>query len=236
MSFKFINGDVTSNRSLIGANQLGNALQLNAVRDYYRFKILYDNVISNMRGILSSYGDTTNNDDISYIDSLNNNLSVINNKLIIDIANTDIYNNNIVTSLKDFKYDSNLFPIYKDSFMQVLEGMAITIGKIKNNIDLRNKNEELTVYKNILNGTEKTLINDYILQRNTEVLVFSASQIVDVDFEIKIWYAEYLRIYGAPSDGFFDLNKLSEIVINLINTEVITLNDFVSDIDLDPST
>ena len=40
MSFKFINGDVTSNRSLLGANQLGNALQLNAVRDYYRFKIL----------------------------------------------------------------------------------------------------------------------------------------------------------------------------------------------------
>jgi hypothetical protein len=233
MSFKFINGDVTSNRSLLGANQLGNALQLNAVRDYYKFKILYDNVISNMRGILSSYGDISNNDDISYVDSLNQNLYTLNNRLIIDISNEDIYNNTTVTSLKNFKYDSNLFPFYKDSFMQVLEGMAITIGKIKNNIELKNKNEELTVYQNILNGTDKTLINDYILQRNTEVLVFSASQIVDLDFEIKIWYAEYLRIHGAPSDGFFDLNKLSEIVINLINTQVITLNDFI--LDTDPS-
>ena len=228
MSFKFINGDVTSNRSLIGANQLGNVLQLNAIRDYYRFKLLYDNVLSNMRNILISYSNTTNNNDITYINSLTENLNII-NQLIIDIYNKEVYNNNDITSLTNFKYDSNLFDQYKESFYEVLQGMTLTIDKMQKNVELTNTNAELTISQNILNGTDTNLISDYIMQRNADILVFSATQEINLEFKLKPWYSEYLTIYGAPPDGKFQLDKLAEIVTNLINTQVITLNDFILD-------
>jgi hypothetical protein len=225
---QFSSGDVTTFRSVTGANKLGNGSQLQAIRDYYKFQILYKNVIGQMNEILTSYADTTDK-DLTYVTNLNYILATRVNEITVNINDTDLYDNRIVQSLYNFKYEPYLFSNYQYSISAMIKGMEIAIGNVKKNLELRNTNSELVVFKNILNGTDKTLIYDYIMQRNQDLLVFSASQIVDLDFEIKPWYAEYLTTYGPPPDGIFDIDNLSKIVINLINNQVITLNDFISD-------
>ena len=50
----------------------------------------------------------------------------------------------------------------------------------------------------------------------------------ELDIEIQPWYMEYLKQWGAPPNGVFDLDKLSAIVTTLINEGQITLDQFLN--------
>uniref|UniRef100_A0A6C0JII7 Uncharacterized protein n=1 Tax=viral metagenome TaxID=1070528 RepID=A0A6C0JII7_9ZZZZ len=218
---QYINGDVTSTRSLFGADNVNNSEQLDAIKDYYRFQILYTKVLKSLNTLIASY---TSADMNTLIEDINTN-----NYLIQQIDNTPYYYNDDVTTISGFDYDPNLFNDYKTSFKFVLTGLNSAIAQYRTNLELTDTNANLLIDSNILNGTDKTLITRYIIQKNTEGIPFDANSVLDLDFDIKIWYSVYLTRHGAPPDGVFDTEKLSIIVSELISDGIITIDEFISD-------
>lgn len=221
MGLKHFNGDVTSSRSLIGADNLANSDQADAVKDFNRFQILNSKVLKILNPLLLEYSR-------SNIEELVN-LEAYNNQIMIELDTSSNYYNDSISRITGFTYDKNLFKNYQDSFKAVLTGLQYAIGDLRTNILLNDKNEQLVNSDNILNGSDTNLIRKYILQRNTDGMPFDADQILDIDLDIKPWYSEYLTLYGAPPDGVFDTGKLSDIVAQLIDNGVISIDEFISD-------
>jgi hypothetical protein len=223
MALKRSNGDITtSNRSLIGADNIFNTEQTNAVKDYYRFQILNEKVLQSLKPLILNY----KNANIIEL----NRLDASNNYLIAQIDNTTYYNNDKITYIKDFNYDINLFETYKQSFKSVLTGFQSAIGQLRNNISLSDTNATLLESYNILNSPNSSiLIREYIIKRNADGIPFDANQILDIDLDIKPWYSEYLTLYGPPANGIFDTELISTIVTDLIDKGTITIDEFISD-------
>jgi hypothetical protein len=218
----FFNGDITTNRSVVNAGNEMNSDQTDAARDFYRFQILNEKVLQTLRPLLINYPAADLNEMVR--------LNASNNYLITQIDSNSNYDNNKITNLQDFTYDSNLFVTYRKSFKDVLTGLQSAIGQLKTNIELKDDNTELLEYKNILTGNNTSqLIRDYLIQKSAEGIPFDANQIIDLDLDIKPWYSAYLTEYGAPPDGIFDTDKISVIVADLIDKGVITIEEFVAD-------
>ena len=223
MGLKHINGDITRQRSLIGADDINGANQLDAVKDFYRFQILNKNVLVPLNELILAYKDVNITELIDLVDAANNDL-------IKKISDNNNYYNNKITYIRSFEYDSDLFKKYIRSFKGVLTGLSAAIAQQKTNIRITDENTQLLEYKNILTGTDTSeLIREYIIKRNNDLPVFDVTEILDLDLDIKPWYSEYLILHGAPSGGVFDTEKLSLIVADLINKGVITMDEFVSD-------
>jgi hypothetical protein len=222
MGLKHLNGDNTTSRSLIGADNITNSEQTDAIKDFYRFQILNEKVLEILKPLILNYKDA----DIVELDRID----ASNNYIISQIINDSYYYNDNITYIKDFNYDSNLFETYKESFQAVLTGFKSAIGQLRNNIDLNNTITSLSEYKNILTAPNASLlIREYIIKQNAEALPFDANYILDIDLDIKPWYSTYLTQYGAPPGGIFDTELISEIVTTLINDGTITIDEFISD-------
>jgi hypothetical protein len=221
MGLKHLNGDITTSRSLIGADNLANSNQADAVKDFTRFQILNNKVLKILNPLILEYS-KSNIDELAKLEAYNN-------EIMIEIDRKTNFYNNQISRISNFNYDINLFPNYQQTFKAVLTGLQSAIGDLRTNLELNNINAQLVISDNILNGSNKDLISKYIIQKNTEGLPFDADQILDIDLDIKPWYAEYLTKYGAPSNGIFDTEKLSLIVAELIDNGVITIDEFISD-------
>ena len=220
---KHIDGDRTTSRSLIGAENNNGANQLDAVKDFYRFQILNEKVLKLLNPLILAY---KNVDMINLIDLD----ASYNNYLLTQIKEDSNYYNDKITYIRNFEYNSDLFKQYKQSFQAVLTGLKAAIAQQKTIIEITDDNKELLVYKNILTGSDTSeLIREYIIKRNNDLPVFDVTEILDLDLDIKPWYSEYLIKHGAPSGGVFDTEKLSLIVADLINKGIITMDEFVSD-------
>lgn len=221
MGLKHLNGDITTSRSLIGADNLSNSDQADAVKDFNRFQILNNKVLKILRPLILEYS-TSNIDELAKLETYNN-------EIMIEIDRESNFYNDKISRISSFNYDINLFSNYQQTFKAVLTGLQSAIGDLRTNLELNNINAQLVISDNILNGSNKDLISKYIIQKNTEGLPFDANQILDIDLDIKPWYSEYLIKYGAPSNGIFDTEKLSFIVAELIDNGVITIDEFISD-------
>ena len=222
MGLKHLNGDNTTTRSMIGADNITNSEQTDAIKDFYRFQILNEKVLNILKPLILNYKDA----DIVELDRID----ASNNYIIRQIINDSNYYNDTITYIKDFNYDSNLFENYKESFQAVLTGFKSAIGQLRNNIELNNTITSLNEYKNILTATNSSLlIREYIIKQNAEALPFDANYILDIDLDIKPWYSTYLTQYGAPPGGIFDTELISAIVTTLINEGTITIDEFISD-------
>jgi hypothetical protein len=218
-----IDGDKTTNRSLIGADNINGANQLDAVKDFYRFQILNKKVLVPLNQLILAYSNVSMANLIDLDASYNN-------YLIEQISKKSNYYNDKITYIRNFDYNSDLFNQYLQSFQGVLTGLKAAIAQQKTIITITDNNTELLQYKNILTGSDTSnLIREYIIKRNNDLPVFDVTEILDIDLDIKPWYSEYLIKHGAPSGGVFDTEKLSLIVTELINKGVITMDEFVSD-------
>ena len=74
MGLKHINGDITRQRSLIGADDINGANQLDAVKDFYRFQILNKNVLVPLNELILAYKDVNITELIDLVDAANNDL------------------------------------------------------------------------------------------------------------------------------------------------------------------
>ena len=210
-------------RNIHGVNNNGTGgVNIEAVRDFYRFQLLYTKVINTLNVLLGYYtiGDFTN---------LNILLTEAKkNMLLTTITTTSNYYSDSITNLEGFMYDSTIFELYKKQTINTLNGLMASIEQYQYNIDLYTENASLLPYKTILEG-DYLIILDFIKRKKLDLIPFTEVQMFQIDLELKPWYTEYLQLYGPPTNGVFDLTLLAGIVNNLIADGVITLEQFMNE-------
>ena len=210
-------------RNIHGVNNNGTGVvNIEAVRYFYRFQLLYIKVINTLNVLLGYYsiGDF-------------NNLNILlteakKNMLLSGITTTTNYYSDSITNLEGFMYDSTIFELYKKETINTLNGLMASIEQYQYNIDLYTENVALKEKTKILDG-DYLLILDYIKKKNLDLIPFTDVQMFQVDLELKPWYTAYLQIHGPPTNGVFDLTLLADIVNTLIADGVITLDDFFNE-------
>jgi hypothetical protein len=210
-------------RNIHGVNNNGTGgVNIEAVRDFYRFQLLYTKVINTLNVLLGyqSIGDF-------------NNLNILlteakKNSLLTGIITNSNYYSDSITNLEGFMYDSTIFELYKKETINTLNGLTASIEQYQYNIELYTKNTELLQYETILKG-DYLLILDYIKRKNLDLIPFTEVEMFQIDLELKPWYTEYLQLYGPPTNGVFDLTLLAGIVNTLIVNGVITLDQFLNE-------
>jgi hypothetical protein len=213
-----------SSISIHGVNTTGGTGVLTeAVRDFYRFQLLYTNVLKQLSVYLGQY--SVGNYD-ALIKSITENKK---NLLLTSITSKTKYNNSKVTNLEGFMYDSSLFTSYKAFTINILNGLVASIEYYKERVIADTLNNELSVYKKILdNNSNEFLILDYLNKKKIELKPLDIEMVFDFGIELKPWYTEYLVTYGPPENGVFDENKMAVIVSNLIDGGVITFDEFIN--------
>lgn len=210
-------------RNIHGVNNNGTGgVNIEAVRDFYRFQLLYTKVINTLNVLLGyqSIGDF-------------NNLNILlteakKNSLLTGIITNSNYYSDSITNLEGFMYDSTIFELYKKETINTLNGLMASIEQYQYNIELYTKNTELLQYETILKG-DYLLILDYIKRKNLDLIPFTEVEMFQIDLELKPWYTEYLQLYGPPTNGVFDLTLLAGIVNTLIVNGVVTLDQFLNE-------
>jgi hypothetical protein len=210
--------------SIHGVNNNGNGgLLTEAVRDFYRFQLLYGNVLRQLSIYLGQY--STGNYD-ALIKSITENQK---NLLLTSITSKTKYDNAKVTNLEGFMYDSSLFTSYKSFTINILTGLVASIEYYKERVLIDTLNDDLQTYKTILDtSSNQILILDYLNKKKIELKPIDIETTFDFYIELKPWYTEYLIQYGPPADGVFNQTIMSGIVSNLIDEGVITLQDFIN--------
>ena len=211
------------NRSIHGVNNNGSGgVNIEAVRDFYRFQLLYTKVINTLNVLLGYYaiGDF-------------NNLNILlteakKNVLLTNITNNSNYYSDAITNLEGFMYDSTIFDLYKKETINTLNGLTASIEQYQYNIELYTKNVELEKKVLILDSNYLVIL-EYIKKRQLDLIPFTAVEMFQIDLELKPWYTQYLQQYGPPTNGVFDLTLLAGIVDTLISEGVITLEDFINE-------
>ena len=210
-------------RSIHGVNNNGSGgVNVEAVRDFYRFQLLYTKVINTLNVLLGYYaiGDF-------------NNLNILlteakKNVLLTNITNNSNYYSDAITNLEGFMYDSTIFDLYKKETINTLNGLTASIEQYQYNIELYTKNAELEKKVLILDSNYLVIL-EYIKKRQLDLIPFTAVEMFQIDLELKPWYTQYLQQYGPPTNGVFDLTLLAGIVDTLISDGVITLEEFINE-------
>ena len=108
------------------------------------------------------------------------------------------------------------YPIYE----QLRRSIRYSLEGLYKSIDQYNK---LTSTETILKTTKEkadilddmTKLKQYITGLKKQVSVFPDMNITIIRAEIKQEYVEYIRLYGYPQGGIFDMDKLGAILIRM---------------------
>ena len=135
------------NRSIHGVNNNGTGgVNIEAVRDFYRFQILYTKVINTLNVLLGYYS-------IGDFGNLNILLTEAKKNILINTITTDSnYYNDSITNLEGFMYNSTIFNLYQKETLNTLNGLMASIEQYQYNIELYTENVTLQTYKTTLNS------------------------------------------------------------------------------------
>jgi hypothetical protein len=109
----------------------------------------------------------------------------------------------------------------------MLTGFSLSI---KQSDDLISTTYELNQKKELLSSKEKLI--EYITREFSDKIsmdAFYITQQFSTNIELKPWYNLYLQMYGAPYDGVFNAEKMANVVETLINENVISIEEFMSE-------
>ena len=201
----------------------GTGVLTEAVRDFYRFQLLYNNVLRQLSINLGQYS-------VGNYDALTKSITENQkNLLLTSITSKTKYDNSKVTNLEGFLYDSSLFTSYKSFTINILNGLVASIEYYKEKVLIDTLNDELSQYKKILdNNSDEFLILKYLNDKKIELKPLDIEMVFDFGIELKPWYTNYLITYGPPENGVFNPERMAEIVGKLIDGGVITLEDFIN--------
>ena len=116
--------------------------------------------------------------------------------------------------LYSYKKNSIKYPTYEKvrSLLKLyLEGLIKCVTQYLDILNLTNKLEECEERCSILDDMEK--LQEYINQLNRTMRVFNPPPQTVVCATIKQEHATYLRMYGYPVGGIFDVEKLNDIIL-----------------------
>jgi hypothetical protein len=220
----FIDGNTSSkSRSLLNINTALNPNIKFAAVDYYKFQLLYNKVYNKLTTAMKYYSEN-NYEEL---------LKVFNDNeiptLMTTITNDGLYNNDNINNLINIEYDIKLFNKYRTATLDLLTGLQGSIQIQEKNKLLTQDISGLKIYEQALNTKNQDFILTYM--NNNLNYVQTPTDIInafELDIEIQPWYMEYLKQWGPPANGVFDLDKLSAIVTTLIDTNQITLDQFLN--------
>lgn len=206
-------------RSLHGQTQSGSGQNLDLIRDVYRYQILYENVVFQMKKYTNLYIN-------GRYDELKN---LFTPKAYNDILKgnvTDNYYNTDIDDLVNFTYDPATFSYYRSNMYSILTGLNTAI---KRNDMCLAVESDLTEKNKLLNN--KDLLVQYFKTQFIDRMTMDAfylSQTYNTEVFLKPWYSLYLTLYGAPYDGVFDSEKMALVVEQLIGEGTITMQEFIN--------
>jgi hypothetical protein len=214
-----------ANRSVVGviSNSIANQ-QIAAAKDFFRFQELYNIALNVVRADLDFFGE---GDFVNLNAVIDGHL----NTVLPKISSRDFYYNSkfdVIDNLNKLTRDENIFDNYRTLMQDVLRGL-------KKGSTLQDTNYELTkqIEQNELGygiPLDEQIIQKFLNERKAEFVPFAEKVIFRQDnLDIKIWYAQYLQQHGPPIGGVFDVEKLSNIVNDLIVQGVITMDDFMEE-------
>jgi hypothetical protein len=187
--------------------------------DMYRFQTMYKNVLKPLRN------------DIDNIK--NNNLDALTTFKSTDYTSitgldsssflANAYNTQKIISLNGYTRDPFNFIEYRNLFTDLVQGIDVvkrlnvsTIQQLKETITtLESERSKFTTLTSLMNASLN--VNIY-----TDVNVNLTAT------ELLPWYAEYLFLYGPPSNGVFDIAKLNAIIDRQILSGLYTIEEYLT--------
>jgi len=186
----------------------------NVINDYFRLKILFDEIIEQLQPPKKEYVNANFDNFVNdYPDTFYNVLSVTLNN-----DSTFFYDNENALR-ENYEYDEDLVTNWRACAGRMINVLKQAVSEYYKIQTLENDNIELQSCKEILENREKLIA--YVEKIQTTSYLFSAQATYSSDLEIKLWYKVYLERHGPPGDGVFDSTLLAEIIQELYDTNQI---------------
>ena len=189
------------------------------LREFNRFKELYDIVLTSLNSYLNYFRDASFNDlNTLFTHEVYTSLA----GLIVTKFGTGLNYQRILSY--DAVYDSGLFTHYQENSYKILNGLKRSIQLYIENVNQSVRILSLEEKENILE--DPTLLQEYIYERSKTMTLFE-----DVDYGlsvvpgIKPQYELYFIRHGPPIKGVFDSEKLAVIIKELLDNGTLTQED-----------
>jgi hypothetical protein len=188
-------------------------------QDLFRYQILYDSVITELNVYIKYFatGDYANLTSKFTVPKYNN---------LLLRAGAKSFNTTEINDLIGFEHDPNKFDLMRRSAYNVIDGLEKTLTVVKQNNAYVENIAQLTYYKNLVENPK--LLIEYIESQRLNTMAFQATETFQTQIKLKPWFEEYLKNHGPPGNGVFQSDLLAQIVINLIDTGVITEDEFIN--------
>jgi hypothetical protein len=125
----------------------------------------------------------------------------------------DLYNK-LSVELNNIKYeeDANYENIRKSILLSV-QGLLQAKTLYTNLVSSQQNNQWLMEQNSIL--YDRTKLNEYIQQLMSERSLFPPQSFTLIAATLRPEYAEYIKLYGFPESGIFDMDRLAVILENI---------------------
>ncbi len=122
--------------------------------------------------------------------------------------------NTWAVALNKLKQPQNVtFEQLRITIQDALQGLYQSVLQYGILINTTNQLEVQTTKANILNSIDT--IKEYLKSIKKSVNIFPDAEITVVKALIRPEYAEYIKLYGYPPGGIFDMDKLAAIILDL---------------------
>jgi hypothetical protein len=133
--------------------------------------------------------------------------------LVAGILTQSTYNQ-MAIELNDLAQDPAVYPDYeilRKTIVSAFAGIYQSIIQYSNLLETETQLAAAQEMANILKDPEK--LQDYINKQKSRRALFPESKVkLNTAAQLKPEYAEYIRLYGFPQGGVFDMDKLAEIL------------------------
>ena len=129
-----------------------------------------------------------------------------------EVANvlTNVVYNRMSVQINNLAADANKYSDYENIRMgtvSALQGLYQSILQYANLVDVEIKLDKAKECEEILNDPVK--LEEYIKMLHGRRTLFKESKVQTIKATLKPEYAEYIRSYGFPEGGVFDMDKLA---------------------------
>ena len=188
------------------------------LREFNRFKELYDIVLISLNSYLNYFRDASFNDlNTLFTHEVYTSLA----GLIVTKFGTGLNYSNILSY--EAVYDSGLFTHYQENSYKILDGLNRAIELYKENRNQSARILTLEEKEKILEDME--LLTEYLENLKKTMNLFHVEQEILLNPILKPQYELYFQRHGPPPEGVFDTEKLAIIIKELLDNGTLTEDD-----------
>lgn len=189
------------------------------LREFNRFKELYDIVLTSLNSYLNYFRDASFNDlNTLFTQEVYTSLA----GLIVTKFGTGLNYSNILSY--EAVYDSGLFTHYQENSYKILDGLNRAIELYGENRNQSARILTLEEKEKILEDME--LLREYLKKKSMPMQSLAVNTTINFgSIIIKPQYELYFQRHGPPPEGVFDTEKLAIIIKELLDNGTLTEDD-----------